>query len=59
LLFVFRLGSRREANYKLRSNRPSAAKFATWFGVKDAPHGDTLNYAFQRVAVDEVQGVVC
>lgn len=55
---MFRLGSRREANYKLRSNGPSAAKFAAWFGVKDAPHGDTLNYAFQRVAVDEVQGVV-
>ena len=56
---MFRLGSRREANYKLRSNGPSAAKFAAWFGVKDAPHGDTLNYAFQLVAVDEVQGVVC
>lgn len=59
LLFVFRLGSRREANNKLRGNGPSAAKFAAWFGVQNAPHGDTLNYAFQRVVVDEAQGVVC
>lgn len=59
LLFVFRLGSRREANYKLRHNGPSAAKFATWFGVQEVPHGDTVNYAFQRVLVDEVQEVQC
>ena len=59
LLFLFRLGSRRDANNKLRRNGPSATKFAAWFGVQDAPHGDTLNYAFQRIAVDEVQEVVC
>jgi hypothetical protein len=59
LLYIFRLGSRREANYKLRGNMPSAIKFESWFGVQDAPHGDTLNYAFQKVAVDEVQEVVC
>ena len=59
LLFVFRLGSRREVNYKLRGNGPSAAKFAAWFGVQDVPHGDTLNYAFGRVGVDEVQEVQC
>jgi hypothetical protein len=59
LLFVFRLGSRREVNYKLRGNGPSVAKLAAWFGVQDVPHGDTVNYAFQRVVVDEVQGVVC
>jgi hypothetical protein len=59
LLFVFRLGSRREANYKLRSTGPSAAKFAACFGVQDVPHGDTVNYAFQQVLVDEVQEVEC
>ena len=57
LLFVFRLGSRREANYKLRGNGASATKFAAWFGVEGVPHGDTLNYAFRRVQVDEVQEV--
>ena len=59
LLFVFRLGSRREANYKLRGNGPSAAKFAAWFGVNDVPHGDTLDYAFRRVTVAEVQEAEC
>lgn len=59
LLFVFRLGSRREANYKLRGNQPSAAKFAAWFGVHDVPHGDTLDYAFRRVTVGEVQEAEC
>ena len=59
LLFVFRLGSRREANYRLRSNGPSAAKFAAWFGVNDVPHGDTLDYAFRQVTVAEVQEAEC
>ena len=57
LPFVFRLGSRREVNYKLRGNGASATKFAAWFGVEGVPHGDTLNYAFRRVQVDEVQEV--
>jgi hypothetical protein len=59
LLFLFRLGSRRAYNEQLRHNGPSAAKFAAWFGVEGVAHGDTLNYAFQRVQVAEVQEVLC
>jgi hypothetical protein len=58
-LFVCRLGSRRGVKDKLRDNGPSQAKFATWFGTENIPHGDTLNYGYQRLQVDEVQEVVC
>lgn len=58
-LFVCHLGSRRGLNDRLRGNGPAAAKFAAWFGVASIPHGDTLNYSFQRLAVAEVQEVVC
>ena len=59
LLFICRLGSRRGVNDKLRQNEPSQAKFAAWFGIETIPHGDTLNYGYQRLKVDEVQEVVC
>jgi hypothetical protein len=58
-LFVCRLGSRRGVKDKLRGNGPSQAKFAAWFGVETLPHGDTLNYGYRRLQVDEVQEVVC
>lgn len=58
-LFVCRLGARRGVKDKLRGNGPSQAKFASWFGVESIPHGDTLNYGYQRLQVDEVQEVVC
>jgi hypothetical protein len=58
-LFLCQLGSRRGINDRLRGNGPSAAKFAAWFGVENVPHGDTLNYTFQRMAVAEVQEVLC
>lgn len=58
-LFVCRLGSRRGVKDKLRDNGPSQAKFAAWFGIETVPHGDTLNYGYQRLEVDEVQEVVC
>jgi hypothetical protein len=58
-LFVCRLGSRRGVKDKLRDNGPSQAKYAAWFGVQNIPHGDTLNYGYQRLKVDEVQEVVC
>jgi hypothetical protein len=58
-LFLCRLGSRRGVKDHLRQNAPSQAKFATWFGVESLPHGDTLNYSYQRLQVDEVQEVVC
>jgi len=58
-LFVCRLGSRRGVKDKLRENGASQAKFAAWFGIETIPHGDTLNYGFRRLQVDEVQEVVC
>jgi hypothetical protein len=58
-MYLFRLGARRQINYQLRGNAPSQAKFEAWFEVDEVPHGDTLNYAFRRVAPAEVQEVVC
>jgi len=58
-LFVCRLGSRRGVQAKLRENGPSQAKFGALFGVENAPHGDTLNYAYKRLEVEEVQEVIC
>jgi len=58
-LFVCRLGSRRGVKDQLRNNGPSQAKFAACFGVESIPHGDTLNYGYQRLQVEEVQEVVC
>lgn len=59
LMFLFRLGARRQIKYQLRGNGPSQTKFGAWFGVEEVPHGDTLNYAFKRIALAEVQEVVC
>ena len=59
LMYLFRLGARRQINYQLRGNMPSQAKFEAWFEVDEVPHGDTLNYVFQRIAPAEVQEVVC
>ena len=59
LLFIFRLGSRRQIQYQLRENGPSQAKMETWFEVAAVPHGDTLNYGFKRLQPEEVQEVVC
>jgi len=59
LMFVFRLGARRQIKHQLRENGPSRSKFGAWFGVETFPHGDTLNYAFKRIAPGEVQEVVC
>lgn len=59
LLFVCQLGSRRQINHKLRGNGAVKQKFQALFGVDTIPHGDTLNYAYQQVSVDQVQEVVC
>lgn len=59
LVFLYRLGARREVHHQLRGNSRSRAKFLGLFGVKDAPHGDTLNYCFKRLNVEEVQRAVC
>jgi hypothetical protein len=49
LLFLFRLGARRQINALLRGNGSSAAKFQALFGAAGCPHGDTLNAAFARI----------
>ena len=59
LMYLFRLGARRQINYQLRGNTPSQTNFSVWFKVDEVPHGDTLNYAFQRIAPAEMQEVVC
>ena len=59
LMFLFRLGARREINNTLRGNGPAQAKFKALFGTEQIAHGDTLNYAFRRLEVDEMQEVVC
>lgn len=58
LMFLLRLGSRRQINNLLRGNSPSSAKFRALFDVDGCPHGDTLNVAFSRLNVDEVQEAV-
>jgi hypothetical protein len=58
-MFLCRLGSRRGVKDKLRENSASQAKFALWFGVENVPHGDTLDYCFQRLDVDQVQELIC
>jgi hypothetical protein len=59
LLFVCQLGSRRQINYKLRGNETAKKKYRAMFGVEEIPHGDTLNYTYQRLKVEEVQEVEC
>lgn len=59
LLFMFRLGARRQVQYKLRGNGPSQAKMGNWFDVEAVPHGDTLAYGFERMQPEEMQEVVC
>jgi hypothetical protein len=58
LMFLFRLGARRQIGNLLRGNGPSAAKFQALFDVETCPHGDTLNVTFSRSDVDQVQEVV-
>lgn len=59
LMFLCRLGSRRQINHLFRGNGPSEAKFQALFGVETCPHGDTANVLFSRLLPDEVQEVVC
>lgn len=59
LLFIFRLGARRQVQFQLRGNGASQAKMETWFEVAAVPHGDTLNYGFQRLQPEEMQEAVC
>jgi len=59
MLFACQLGSRRQINHKLRGNETAKRKYRAMFGVEEIPHGDTLNYTYQRLEVAEVQEVVC
>ena len=58
LMFLCRLGARRQINHLLRGNGPSAAKFQALFGVESCPHGDTVNALYSRLEPAEVQEVV-
>ena len=58
LMFLLRLGARRQIAELLRENGPSTAKYQAWLQAPECPHGDTLNYAFARSEVAEVQAVV-
>ncbi|RUM46427.1 MAG: hypothetical protein DSY80_02215 [Desulfocapsa sp.] len=58
LMFVFRLGSRRQIKHVLGGNKKSEEKFRALFDILKVPHGDTLNYAFKKIPVESVQEVV-
>jgi hypothetical protein len=58
LMFIFRLGARRQIALKLRNSR-SVRKMKTLFGIEAAPHGDTLNDVLKHLDPDQVQEVVC
>lgn len=58
LMFLFRLGARRQIHLWLRNNHASAVKYQAYFKEERCPHGDTLNYAYIRSQVDELQEVV-
>ena len=58
LMFLLRLGARRQVNLMLRQNGPSSAKFEALFCVETCPHGDTLDETYRRLNVAEVQAVV-
>ena len=58
LLFLFRLGARRQVTHLLRGNHASAKKYQLWLGTPECPHGDTLNAAYRRLTVHELQTVV-
>jgi hypothetical protein len=58
LMYLCRLGARRQVAHLFRRNGPSEAKFQALFGPETFPHGDTLNATFRRLDPDQVQAVV-
>jgi hypothetical protein len=58
-MFECQLGSRRQIQAKLRGNSRSEAKFEALFGVESIPHGDSLNYGFKQLELEEMQEAVC
>jgi len=59
LMYLLRLGSRRQINFEFRNNENVEEKFWSLWGMVEVPHGDTLNYTFKNIDVDEIQEVVC
>jgi hypothetical protein len=57
LMFLCRLGARRQIKHMFRDNGPSATKFQALFGVETCPHGDTANVLYSRLDLSEVQQV--
>lgn len=58
LMFICRLGARRQINHLLRGNARADEKFQQLFGVRACPHGDTLNACYKELTVAEVQDVI-
>lgn len=58
LMYLCRLGARRQIAHMFRENGPSAAKFQALFDTETCPHGDTLDVTFGRLNPDQVQAVV-
>ena len=57
LMFLCHLKARRQIGLFLR-NGPSASKLHSIFAVETSPHGDTLNDAFMRLDIQQVQEIV-
>jgi len=57
LMFLCHLKARRQIGFLLR-NGPSASKFHSIFAVETFPHGDTLNDAFMKLDIQQVQDCV-
>jgi len=58
LMFLLRLFACRQITHLLRANNSVADKYQLWLESPGCPHGDTLNYAFARSEVAELQAVV-
>lgn len=57
LMYLCRLTARREIALKFRTSEQTAAWFQELFGCPGAPHGDTINEAFERLDPEQVQQV--
>jgi len=57
LMFLCHLKARRQIGLFLR-NGPSTSKFHSIFAIETFPHGDTLNDAFMKLDIQQVQETV-
>jgi len=55
LMFLLRLGARRQIGLLLRQNGPSSTKFEAVFDVETCPHGDSVDETYKRLSVEQVQ----